>query len=166
MWWITACESRTWPSRLLCLAGSVGFATQAQRSRKEEGKRSDGHQIWCFRSTAETKCQEGALFGSKTDLVSLCLCLTSSIHTHTHTHTQKKTKKKEKKEKLQVDKKKRKKQEKEILLLAGLSQFSSHLWAVTPWLRSPIVTAMNLLLLSADYTPVTKLDEWHAWQYM
>jgi len=30
----------------------------------------------------------------------------------------------------------------------------------------PIVTAMNFPLLSGDYAAVTKLDEWHAWQWM
>lgn len=44
--------------------------------------------------------------------------------------------------------------------------WSGFLWTVTPWLWYPLVTAMNLPLLQTYYTAVTKLDEWHARQWM
>lgn len=158
MLWITVCESRTAPSRLLCLAGMIGRATQAHsiqntKGSKEKGKRSVIYQIRLYKGIS-AKCQERILFGSKIDLVCLCMFISVFI---LYTH---KTNTKKKNYKWTVVKQA---WERDPSLCRTVSA-SSHLWAVTPWLWYPIVTAMNFPLLSADYTPVTKLDEWHTWQ--
>lgn len=73
------------PSRLLCLAGMIGLATQAQvpNVAGKNGKGSVVYQIWYFKSISETKGQERILFGGKISGLPLCLSLSSSLHTHT-----------------------------------------------------------------------------------
>lgn len=94
MLWITVCESRTAPSRLLCLAGMIGRATQAHsiqntKGSKEKGKRSVIYQIRLYKGIS-AKCQERILFGSKIDLVCLCMFISVFIlYTH-KTNTKKK----------------------------------------------------------------------------
>lgn len=126
----------------------------------KRGKRSVRFQIWLLRSVWETKCQAERYYEAGRESLPVLACLSLSLLC-SHTESI-----------LKFCKWAAVKQAWERdpfslpLALCRTLSTSRHLWAVTPWLWYPLVTAMNFPLLSADYTPVTKLDEWHAWQWM
>lgn len=74
------CESRTSPSRLLCLAGMIGLATQAQWAEQRGEMKYTRYDA----SKAETKISGRRISRKQNG--------SSSLHTHTHTKTPKRHK--------------------------------------------------------------------------